>query len=172
MWGWEGLSTKFRFPSADLENPLGDFRQILLVASFRSPNHHTSHVIFIENIHVFVPVSYKWYDKSFLGLFLNSSSSLSSSKPVMWAPHWSCRGLSGVQGRWSWTWRWSPLTTSSTSEAAPSYGWRYLSQHTRSESPKVNFAAWKPTRLASQPWRRAWFFLDSSTYLFISVFFP
>lgn len=60
---------------------------------------------------------------------------LSCSKPVTWAPHWSCRGLSGVQGRWCWTWRWSPWTTSSTSEGAPSYGWRYLSQRTRSESP-------------------------------------
>lgn len=63
-------------------------------------------------------------------------SSSSHSKPVMWAPHSSCHGPSRAPERWCWTWRWSPSTTSSTSEAAPSYVWRYLSQSTRSERPK------------------------------------
>lgn len=67
--------------------------------------------------------------------------SLSRSKPAMWAPRSSCRGPSGGRGRWCWTWRWSRSTTSSTSEAAPSYAWRYLSRSTRSEGPTWTFIA-------------------------------
>ncbi len=73
-------------------------------------------------------------------------SSLSYSKPVMWAPHLSCHGPSRDQRRWCWTWRWSRSTTSSTSEAAPSYVWRYLSQSTRSECPK-----WTPSPQRIKP---------------------
>lgn len=106
---------------------------------------------------VLVFASWKWYDKALrLGLppscaavrfnrflyfiphvpHIPSLSSLSCSKPVMWAPRLSCHGPSRDQRRWCWTWRWSRSTTSSTSEAAPSYVWRYLSQSTRSERPK------------------------------------
>lgn len=71
----------------------------------------------------------------------------SHSKPVTWAPLLSCHGPSRGQRRWCWTWRWLPSTTSSTSEAAPSYVWRYLYRSTRSEglewtaSPPNNQAA-------------------------------
>lgn len=43
------------------------------------------------------------------------------SKPAKSAPRWSSPGQSQVPGRWCWTWRWSRSTTSSTSEAAPSF---------------------------------------------------
>lgn len=43
------------------------------------------------------------------------------SKPATSAPRWSSPGQSQVPGRWCWTWRWSRSTTSSTSEAAPSF---------------------------------------------------
>lgn len=55
------------------------------------------------------------------------------SKPATWAPHWSSPGQSKAPVSWCWTWRWSRSTTSSTSEAAPSFAWRYTCRNIRSE---------------------------------------
>lgn len=71
----------------------------------------------------------------------HSSPAFFFSKPAMWAPHLSCLVPSRDRGRWCWTWRWSRSTTSSTSEAAPSSAWRYLSQSTRSEAPEWTLIA-------------------------------
>lgn len=69
----------------------------------------------------------------FLTFFLCFCRLLFHSKPAMWVPRSFWRGQSRGRRRWSWIWRWSQSTMSSTSEAAPSYVWRYLSQSILSE---------------------------------------